>query len=657
MATRTGYPLPGASVAVGTDAAWWDGPRWGAHDAAILAGRRALMSGPEQTRRRRLRRYLEFYGGAERYVVSLDRTGGSIVGGDAWARGRLALNVCRSVVGTAVSLLTRVKTKASCLTIDGDWSLKRQARQVEMFARGHLDEAKWYEVQPQIGGDAMVGSAGASLTRFWRGRVVTERVPEWEIVVSPEQAATGRPREWFRVQVLDRDDVEGWALDEEWVSDGLRKKEAMRDAIRRGASVRDDEMFVPVEEGRKNLVAVWDCWRMGVAGKPGRHITAVDGATLRDEEWDTERPPLRLWHWEAPSAGVWGTGIIELIYGIQQEMNYTAQAIRDAHHLVGKGRWFIPRTARVNEQHLKDNRVTAFTYFDGSAPPQYVATHPVSAEMYRELENLARRAYEQSGVNQMTAQAEKSPGVTAGIALKRVADLQSKRFSDQQNRYEQFTLGVVEDAIDEARRAMERWGSYKVKAIGRNGVTLVDMAAVDLDRDKYVLTVSAANALSDDPAERMDDVLTLMSMNVIQDQQQLLDMLQIPDTEGFVKVKTAPLRYATWLIEKLFDGERVAVDPRAPIEYVEPLLLAAYLNAVTEGAPNEVRRNIGDAIDAARARAKQMKAAEAAEAAAQQVPQAGAPPQMPPIGAPGAPGGPTLEPGGGAVPPPEMTLS
>ena len=664
------YPMPGEDVKRADDAPWWKGSPWASHEAALVAARRAFSLSPgEQSRRTRLRRYMEFYGGAERYVVSLDRSPGAIAGGVWEGRGRVGLNVCRSVVDTAVSLMARVKTKATVVTIDGDWGLRRKARQVDMFARGHLAEAEWYERQPQVACDAMVGDIGLVATSFEGGKVVTERVPQWEIAVPTTQARTGRPLEYFRARPVDRNALEAWALNDEWAPD-LRHKERMKDAIRSGPVPRAEDMFVQIDDGTgsgRDMIMRWDAWRLGTNGKPGRHVVFVDGATLRDEEWDTERAPVRPFYWNTPLIGFFGTGIIEMIFGIQQELNYTASAIRDAHHLVGKGRWFIPRTARVNEQHLKDNRVTAFTYFDGSAPPQYVSTHPVSAEMYRELENLARRAYEQSGVNQMVAQAEKASGVTSGIAIKRTQDLQSRRFADAQNRYEQLTLGVIDDAIDEARRALSKHGAYKVKAVGSNGVTLVDMKAIDLERDKYVLQIMPTNALSDEPAQRIDDVLTLTSLNVISDQQQLLELLQIPDTEGFVKVKTAPLRYATWLIEKLYQGERVGVDPRAPLDYVEPLLLAAYLNAITDGSPDEIRTNIGDAIDAARARAKQaQRAAQAEEMAAQAEMQGaaappgatpaggppGPPPGMPP-GAPGMPPGPQGEPG--AMPPEMMS--
>lgn len=547
---------------------------------------------------------------------------------------RLSLNVVRNMVGAVTSkIAAKNKPKPTFLTIEGDYDKRTKAERLERFVDGAFYESKVYTLLPTFFRHACIWGTGVLKVYEGEGRANVEVVPKPEMVVDDLEGQYGDPPNLGQTKYIDRRVVKAT-----WAADDI-ELQALIDRIPREA-----EDIATALQTQADQVMVYEVWHKGEPGKSGRHVICVDGATFLDEEWEGDFP-FAFFHWSRPVVGFWGVGLAEELRGIQEEINKLLIEIQRAHHLI-KGHYLVEQASKVTTQSL-NNDLASIVRYTGSAP-QYQAPVAVAPDVYAHLERLYSKAYEIAGISQLNASGMKPAGLNSGAAQRAFQDIQTERFLEVGQDYEE---AVIETARQVIRCAKRIGGSYKVRSVDKRGITLIKWSEIDLDEEEYVIRVYPTSLLPSTPAGKLAWAQDMINGGVMPPED-VLDVVDFPDVEQYARRKNA----ARKLVERNIDhmlrtGEFISPEPFDNHALALKLTNEAYHCARLDSVPEErlelLRRYMADTQDFMTPPA----------------PPPGAEPPMDPMagpmGPPPMPGGPMpppMSPGmpPGPMPPPDM---
>lgn len=500
---------------------------------------------------------------------------------------RITLNVCRNMVSAVTSkIAAKNKPKPTFLTEGGNYELKEKAQNLERFVGGVFYESGVYQELALCFRDACVFGTGALKVLAGNDCVEVERTHPSRIIVDNVEGANGKPANLYQRDYIDRlkllDRVREW-LD----GDALTKAEMVlahkqpidRDDIELGHDTTADQVLVT--EG----------WHVG---EKGRHVIAIDGATLLDEPWDGPHP-FAFVRWTPALQGFWGEGLVEELMPVQREINKLLQQIQRGHHLI-VGHYLVGAGSNVVQQHI-NNDLSAIVKYTG-VEPKYIAPSIIAPEVYAHLWQLYAKAYEITGISQMNATGVKPAGLDSGEAQRVYQDVQTERFLEVGQAYEEF---VVEAARQVVRCARRVGGTYKVFAEGKDGGQFLQWSEVDIPEDLVRIRVYPTSLLPTTPAGKlawMQDMLKSGAMPP----EDVLEIVDFPDIESFKRRKLAPRKLVERNIAHMLrTGEFISPEPFDPHELALRLTTEAYAEARLDGVPETklelLRRYMADTQD------------------------------------------------------------
>jgi hypothetical protein len=498
---------------------------------------------------------------------------------------RLSLNVVRNMIGAASSkIAAKNKPKPTFLTVEGDYDKRLKAERLEKFVDGVFYESGVYPLLPSVFRHACVFGTGCLKIYEDGERVVVEPVLKTELVVDDIEGQYGDPPNLGQTKYIDRRVVKAtWCAED-------AELQALVDRV-----PRETEDIAASFQSQADQLMVYEVWHKGeTRDKKGRHVICVDGATFLDEEWEGDFP-FSFLHWSRPLVGFWGVGLAEELRGIQEEINKLLIEIQKAHHLI-KGHYLVEQGAKVQTSSL-NNDLAAIVKYTGT-PPTYLSPNIISAEVYQHLERLYAKAFEISGISQLNATGQKPAGLNSGAAQRAYQDIQTERFLEVGQDYEEF---VVEAARQVVRCAKRIGGSYKVRSVDKRGITLISWAEIDLDDEEYVIRVYPTSMLPSTPAGKLAWAQDMINSQAIPPED-VLDIVDFPDTEQYARRKNA----ARKLIERNVDhmlrtGEFVSPEPfdnhALALKLVNEAYHCARLDNVGEDRLELLRRYMADSQD------------------------------------------------------------
>lgn len=558
---------------------------------------------------------------------------------------RLSVNVVRNLVDAVVAKITKSRPKPTFLTDGGTFDLTRRARLLEKFCEGLFYEANIYNLSPLIFRDACIFGTGVAKVYAdeHAKRIRVERILPGELVVDETDGRYGEPRSYFQVKFLDR------AV----LADSY--PEHVEDIAKAQRIQEYDATSAASSGGRSDRVMVVEAWHLpsGPDAKDGRHVIAISSATLLDEEYTRDRAPFAVIRWSDPVEGWYGTGLAEQLTPIQTELNRIALRTQQAMHLMAVPRIFLERGSQVVKSHLS-NEIGQIIEYTGS-PPVTVVGQAMSGEVYGQFDRLYAKAYETSGISQLSAQSQIPSGLSGGSgrALTVYNDIESERFIVVGRAYERFFLDIAALAIDAARDIAASDEGFTVKYPGAKFLDRIDWADIDLAADEYTMQVFPTSALANTPAARMRQVEAWAQAGWISPQQ-AKRLLDFPDLDRENQLERASYDAAARHIDDILYGNRDDVVPEAfdDLALCAQMAQAAYLAARNDNAPEDRLEALRRFIDDSRLLMQRAADAAQAQAAAEQAAMAPGPEGMPPGGPEGVPPGlPPGEPPLPGVPP------
>lgn len=474
---------------------------------------------------------------------------------------RLTYNVCQSVVDTITAKIAKNKPKPMFLTSGGDHKIQRKAKKLDKFVEGIFYENSAHRLGTDVFRDACVWGNGFVHVFAQNGHVKFERVIASEIYVDWVDGFYGEPRQLHRVKNVDR------AV----LCDMFPDKKTL---ILTANSALDN--ITGVARNIADQVTVVESWhlRSGPEATDGMHTINLVEGNLFEEKWEKDYFPFANLAWSKRLFGFWGQGLVEQIQNIQLEINKILWVIQRSFHLAGSFKILIENGSKIVKEHLS-NDIGAIVSYSGT-PPQYVVPQIVASEMYGHLQNLKNSAYEQAGISQLSASAQKPAGLNSGKALREYNDIESDRFMTVGQAYENFFLDLAKLTVDCAKDIFEDDKKLSVKVPGTKFIETIDWKEVDLEDDEYVMKIFPVSSLPQEPAGRLATIQEYIQAGFINPRtgRKLLDF---PDLEQIEDLANSAEDYLMKILDKMVDdGEFTPPEPYDDLGLARELALQYY---------------------------------------------------------------------------------
>lgn len=581
---------------------------------------------------KRMGQSLRLYGGPE----LLRNAPAPLIGGISLREGvdsMLRMNVIKAAIDTLTSKIGKNRPQPMFLTEEGRYDQRRRGHKLTRYNRGVMYDNDVHVLGPTMFRSACSMRKGSLKVFAQDGRVKIEHTFPWEVLVDETEAFHHNNRRRYQVKLVPRSKL-------------LQMYPKYKDAI---AKAKEGEFQSRGTHPTKveDQILVVEAWHLPSAkdAKDGRHVICIDGADLMPmKPWTRMRFPFVDYDYTAPMAGFRGPSVTDDLQGLQIDINRTLIEINRAHRMLSKAWLFVPHNSRISPKQIT-NDIESYEYW-GDKTPKVETFQTVTNDKYDHLERLWRKAFEQAGISMMSATSTKPAGLESGVALREYSDVETERFADAGQMYENAHVELA-NHINEVSEEIALASSDKtlmVRDPGRRALMKIDWRKVRLDQDSYITQVYPVSSLPSRPEGRYEAVLDRVKSGFI-DMPTAIRLLNMPDVTAEDNMQLAALENIEWVIEKLLDGDEApSPDPLQDLEYGITRVRAAYLLAMTDGAPDDVmegmRRWITDAKDALDTMQPPMPLAQPPQG--QPAPQGGAEPGAlsaptgaPPAGAPG----------------------
>lgn len=585
------------------------------------------------------------------------------------------LNVIRRIVDTAVAkIASKQRPKAQVLTKGADYRLRLTARKLSKFLEAQLYQqqgcyATSWDLAEQLFKDACIWTAGVCkvLPDFGKGKIAHERVYPWDLFVDDYDAEYGSPQNLFHVYRYDKHVL-------------AARFPKYRHAIM-GASEYNDLVTGGDYRRKYDSCAVYEGWRLPPGRKPngelipGRWTIAIKGpdgecVALEDRDWKRQSFPLIWMRWKRNSSGVWGMSLVDEIVTAQEMLTEMFNWVSESMELMSSGKVLYEEANADSAEQMKGNGPWEFHRVNDINGIKVFQPPPVNPALTQWLETLRGIPYELSGINELTSQGKKEAGITAGVALRTINDMQSELFLPQSHNYETFFVELARRDLDAAQDLVDNNVDLELALPSEGFLEDIKFKDVTMPSDMYKVTIQPSNSGEDSLAGRRQMVAELaqggqLSPSIVE---RLLTTPN-PDLESMASARQSQYRYLASMIGEFmeYDAEHEAAEGEdevdeiyeAPEKYMNledgiRQMTQAYYEMKEMRAPEENLRLARNWIDQADGLIQERDAAAQPGAG---VPGGAVPaPPMPPEGMPPGGGGEPMGPPqlAGANIPPEM---
>lgn len=541
-------------------------------------------------------------------ILGLDAYSYTRVESSANITHKVTMNVIQSLIDTVVSKITKNKPRPTFLTSAGNWTLQTKAKKLTKFVDGTFASTDFYSKAQLAFLDACIFGTGAIKIFQKDGNIACERVFIEEIKIDDVEAYYSKPRQMHQVKHIHRDVLE------KMFPEHKVKINMANDSL-------DEFSTAAADKNTGHMIKVTESWKLPSAkdAKDGKHSITISNETLLSEEYTKDYFPFIFFRWGQKPVGFFGQGLSDQLQGIQLEINKILRTIQVSMHLVSIPKLMVEASSKVVSAHL-NNKIGGIIKYAGT-PPQYSALGGIPPELFTHLDRLYNRAYEISGISQLSAQSLKPSGLDSGKALREYNDIETERFLSVGREYEKSFMDAAKIMIDMARDIYTKNTEYKVNVKGRKFIETIKWKDVDMKEDQYMMDVFPTSALSNTPSGRLQDIQELMTAGFIgkEDGMKLLDF---PDLEGSLNMLNADSNNLEKIIEQMIeDGKYYPPEPYQNLENAIRKVQQAYLMFKMQNAPEDrlelLRRYMEDA-QGLMMKAAAATAAQQAEELAQQ---------------------------------------
>jgi hypothetical protein len=481
-------------------------------------------------------------------------------------------NVVQAVTDTLVARVGSMKPKATVYTRGADFKVYRRGRNLDKYLWGQFQHLGIHRIGRRVFRDALV--YGTGFLKLFVGankEICAERVNPDEVIVDQRECVSDE----YPLQIHHRRLMSRLAL--------IKKFPKHKDAILEAQS--EGFQYTSYRTPSDEQIVVIESWRMGV-----EHTIAIENATLFTESYKHDRAPFVVLRWSDALSGFYGRSVVSDLIGYQIRLNKLNQAIDSGQDVMCVPRVFVDQGSEVLSTQL-DDQIGKIVKFRGTLP-EAVTWTAFNAEIYNERERLWLRAHESQGVSQMSS-SNKLPSqarLDSSEALREYNAQNDERFNDRVQSLEEWYLEVAQEII---RLSADLYSNQKTdtRTAWRSGnlVQQIDWSDCDMERDKYVLQISASSVLNMTPAARKDKLAFWLDRQLISPEQ-FKAWSGEPDLEALSQLEAATHDALMADIDAMLDGRTdKGPDPHMNLAYAISVVNGTYLHIKSLEAPERIQ--------------------------------------------------------------------
>jgi hypothetical protein len=636
---------------------WWDRDDNPEPDVAVWRIVDQLWKAEGSERAQDADDYLSFYFGNQRYGIGGYRSGFAGAGLEA-----PGYNVIQACTDTKVAHIVKNRVRPFFLTEKGDRETQEKAQGMTKAVEGIFRDVGLYGTTALdlcFHGSLFDGGVLKWTPDYANNRVLGECVDPWKILIPEREAQTRNPRQYFYRDRIDR------AVMLDMFRDA---PEHVRQAIEDAPPAPYDIMLDAVESGDgevSDLIEFAEAWHLPSGrvdrkkrkafglnddgeiddtvdpGHDGVRTIVIRGTTCLREPWPYAYPPLVFFLPLKRPTNFWSRGIPETLLGSQMALNRMNARVDGIMNLHARPLLYLWAQAKVNPGKITNDYANILI---GQQPAgqalQYITPQSVPAEYLARIEKIIAWAKEQAGIPDTSITANRPAGIEHAPALQFLADVESIRNTPAFQAWEEVFVQSARRIVDILRLLAERNKNFEVIWGDSKEMKKIKWKQVDLDDDKWTITVWPTNLLPQTPAAKVARVIELLKNQII-DQKRATALLDFPDIAAALGDSNAALRNIEEKLQAAIDGDEV----RAMAHPYLSLELAFQLG---KDRLNALEADGADADTLDRVR----QFVEDCDELIQRAAAAAAPPMMPPPdGGGGVPVAPPLPAGAPAAPP------
>ena len=486
---------------------------------------------------------------------------------------KLTYNVVKSCVDAATAKIAKNKPRVKFVTNGGDQKLQKKAKQLTQYMDGIFDQTSIYKHGVSAFRDACIFGTGCLkiFTDPVTNKIKVDRVlVPVEIIVDSADSRYGTPRQIHQRKVVSKEVLK---TNYPKIVDKLEQVEVLPNVL----SVTPDQ------------VVVIESWHLPSSpeSSDGKHCICVNNVTLFEEEYKKDYFPFVFFKWSPRVQGFFGYGLTEELSFIQLAINKTHKMIQAAQEINCVPRWFVEAGSLTAKHAFYDAGIVEYKV--GAALPVGNNSPAMSADIYAYLETLFNKAYQISGISQLSAASAKPPGVNSGVALREYQDINTERFAIQGEQYENLFVEAAKIIVDLSRDLYKTKVnvSVKTKSNNRKFIESIDWKTCNLEDDQFNMECFPVSKLPTTPEGRLAFITELAQAGYIQ-QSQVIELMDMPDIDNYFSLTNssfdATLKDIDAMIE---DGEAQTPDPHMDLNMAKTVTQAYYLKSKVDGVEED----------------------------------------------------------------------
>lgn len=443
-------------------------------------------------------------------------------------------NVIRSCIDTLVSKIASQKVRPFINTVNGTFRDMQVAKQAQDFFDSLYDEQNVNRIISDCFRDACIFDKG--IIFIDRNNKKVERVMPWQVYIDPREASYNH------------------------LTKALYKKDQFPVSL------------LPLKTDTElEYVTLYEYWDLNKA-KKYYYIPEIDYFDY--EKWDCNALPFIFINYSSPVKSASCQSIVDLLYGIQMEIDSLMIKIKDASQLSSPLKFFVPEGSTIKVHKLSNRTGEIITYTatpNMTGSPVTVATEPfMDPQWMQTVETLKNHAYEQVGISQLSATSQKPQGLNSGVALSTMEDIESDRFEWQLNT-------VVRSYVDLARLMIQVFpADDDILPPNKFRGTIKWSDIVEM-RDEMNIQFSAAESLSKDPSTKLQQLQALYAAGLIP-QSRIAQLMELPDLQLGYSISNNSINAVLAVIDDCLENDNFEIPDYIPNNGPNGMLCTEIMN-------------------------------------------------------------------------------
>jgi hypothetical protein len=428
----------------------------------------------------------------------------------------LTPNKFRRVLDTIQAKIIRNKILPQAVSTGGDYSTRAKAKGFSLFLEGLLATENMDAHADLAVRDALLCGFAALKVTPDAERVCFDRLKPWCLHLREAECNGGMPRRLYYV-----DDFDRGAL-----ADMFPESESAIMAAPMPAQVGTTRL---TSSYNPDAVRVCEAWSLGTEDKPGRHIIAIEGHELLSEEWTEPEFPVAILRFYAPPIGFFPVPLAKLLLPIQRELEFTAAKLQRTFRIMSSAHFIVAPGVEFSTEQMTNEPGTIWRANPGQIQP--FSPPAVAPDLYRYFTDLGPMMTEMSGASAMSVANQKPGGVTSGIALQTLDDVEAEGFLAMHRAFSSWHVQIAKLAIRACAAVAEESPKFAVRVMGKGRAQTIRWRDVAMDDDEYEIRVMPTSQFARDFAARIDQGEKLLQLGALT-VPQFREVLDLPDLQA-----------------------------------------------------------------------------------------------------------------------------